>query len=417
MGFTFIQRVKIANYKSIAYCDVKLGPLMFLVGPNGAGKSNFLDALRLVVDGLRTTLDHALRDRSGIKEVRRRTSGHPTHPSIRLEFSLPDGAHGHYAFKMGARPHGGFEVWGEECFIKNDLFSPPAYFKVQNGQVETSAAIAPAVAPDRLYLVTMSGLKEFAPLYHALSSMGFYNLNPTAIRDPQTPDAGDLLLRDGSNIASVLGQLAARDPEKKQRIEEYLGKIVPGLESVDNRNIGPKEMLEFRQRMVTSSNSWHFLSTNMSDGTLRALGILAALFQNDRANIGGRLVPRVPLVGIEEPEVALHPAASGVLLDALRVASQETQILVTSHSPELLDSREIAYQSILAVLAQDGMTHITRLDSAVKQVLKDQLFTPGELLRQGQLTPEPTEMEVPKASQIELFGPSEPELEAEEDAA
>ena len=69
---TFIKRVRLKNYKSIAYCDVELRPLIFLVGPNGAGKSNFLDALRLVTDGLRTTLDHALRERSGIKEVRRR---------------------------------------------------------------------------------------------------------------------------------------------------------------------------------------------------------------------------------------------------------------------------------------------------------------------------------------------------------
>ena len=39
---TFISRVKLRNYKSIAACDVWLGPLTFLVGPNGAGRSSFL---------------------------------------------------------------------------------------------------------------------------------------------------------------------------------------------------------------------------------------------------------------------------------------------------------------------------------------------------------------------------------------
>src|SRR5713101_3554241 len=76
---TFLTRVVLRNYKSIAACDVQLCPLVFLVGPNGAGKSNFLDALRFVADALRTSLDHALRDRGGIKEVRRRSGGHPTH--------------------------------------------------------------------------------------------------------------------------------------------------------------------------------------------------------------------------------------------------------------------------------------------------------------------------------------------------
>ena len=43
-----ITRVVLENYKSIAFCDVKLGPLSILVGPNGAGKSNFLDAMRFL---------------------------------------------------------------------------------------------------------------------------------------------------------------------------------------------------------------------------------------------------------------------------------------------------------------------------------------------------------------------------------
>ncbi len=47
-----LKRVRIRNYKSIAHCDVELGPFTLIVGRNGAGKSNFLDALRLVSEGL-----------------------------------------------------------------------------------------------------------------------------------------------------------------------------------------------------------------------------------------------------------------------------------------------------------------------------------------------------------------------------
>jgi predicted ATPase len=74
-----ITRVIVRNYKSIAACDLHLGPLSILVGPNGSGKSNFLDALRFVSEALGYTLDHALRGRGGINDVRRRSSGHPTH--------------------------------------------------------------------------------------------------------------------------------------------------------------------------------------------------------------------------------------------------------------------------------------------------------------------------------------------------
>ena len=99
------------NYKSTAACDVSPARLSFLVGPNGAGKSNFLDALRFVADAVRFSLDHALRDRGGINEVRRRSGGHPNHFAIRLDLDLA-GAAAHYAFTVGARRRGEYEVTG-----------------------------------------------------------------------------------------------------------------------------------------------------------------------------------------------------------------------------------------------------------------------------------------------------------------
>src|SRR5882762_2859197 len=191
---TFLTRVVLKNYKSIAACDVRLGPLMFLVGPNGAGKSNFLDALRFVADSLRTSLEHALRDRGGINEVRRRSGGHPNHFGLRLYFSLPTGEVGHYAFRIGGRPQGGFEVQDEECKVHPaDALGNVQHFLVKSGEVVESSQPGPAASIDRLYLVSASGLPQFRPVYDALSRMGFYSLNPDRIRDLQSPDAGELL--------------------------------------------------------------------------------------------------------------------------------------------------------------------------------------------------------------------------------
>jgi predicted ATPase len=381
----FVRRVALRNYKSIASCNVELLPLTFLVGANGSGKSNFLDALRFVADALRTTLDHAIRDRGGVNQVRRRSAGHPTNFEIAIDFTLPSGDAGHYSFRVAAQPRGAYEVQAEECWVKTlAVPSKESRFSVRDGQVTGLTSPAPLVARDRLYLVSASGLPEFKPVFESLSHMGFYNLNPDQIRDLQQPDAGELLARDGSNLCSVLDRLATDDPGTKQRIETYLGAVVPGLQGVDVKNVGPKESLEFRQRVAGSPSPWRFPTANMSDGTLRALGILVALFQR-----GGSADTRVPFVGIEEPEVALHPAAAGVLLDALRDASQETQVIVTSHSPDLLDDDEIESSSILAVISEDGVTKIGPLDEAVRSALADHLYTAGELLRLNQLSPDP----------------------------
>lgn len=392
----FIKRVVLKNYKSIAACDIELQPLSFLVGPNGSGKSNFIDALRLVTDSLRASLDHALRDRGGIQEVRRRSGGHPTHFGIRLDFDLPTGQSGHYAFRVGARPRGGFEVQTEECHLRSFKKRKSAFFTVREGALASSVSPAPAVAKDRLFLVNASGLPEFRDVYEALSSMGFYNLNPDRIRELQAPDPGDLLLRDGSNLASVLEQLSLHSKKTKKKIEEYLSKVVPGVYGVDRRPLGPKETLEFRQTVAGAKVPWRFSAANMSDGTLRALGILAALFQGSNGT-------KVPLVAIEEPEVALHPAAAGVLLDSLRDASQSTQLLVTSHSPDLLDDEDINPDWVLAVTAQSGATQIGPLDESGRTALRDKLYTPGELLRMNQLSPEPSSGSLREQSQARLF--------------
>ena len=133
-----------------------------LVGPNGSGKSNFLDALRFIADSLRFSIDHALRDRGGINEVRRRSGGHPTHFGIRVQFNLED-SWGYYAFRVGAKAGGGYEVQEEECFVLQGG-SAAHYYNVKNGRVARSTlSPPPAAAADRLYLVNVSGVDAFRP--------------------------------------------------------------------------------------------------------------------------------------------------------------------------------------------------------------------------------------------------------------
>ena len=396
----FIQRVVLRSYKSIAQCDIRLQPLTYLVGQNGAGKSNFLDALHFVRDALTGSLDNALSERGGLKEVRRRSSGHPNHMGIRIDFCLMDGRQGWYALRIGALASGGHEVQNEECVIGGMGKGP--FFRIAKGRLQgSSEATFPAVTNDRLALVAASGLTAFRPVFDGLAAMGFYNLNPKIMRELQKPQDGRLLKPVGENIVSVIHHLQRVAPDRMQSIKEYLQSVAPMVQGLERIAIGPMETLEFRQDVAGAQHPWRFLAQNMSDGTLRALGVLTALLQSN--------VDYSPtLIGIEEPETALHPAASSALREVLVQAARHTQVLITSHSPDLLDDNSINADAILAVVSEGGETKIAPLDAASRQMLREHLFSAGELLRMNQLAPDRSIIEQQSKAQADLFGEARP---------
>jgi hypothetical protein len=261
-----------------------------------------------------------------------------------------------------------------------------------------SIASSPAVSGDRLFLVAISGQPEFRPLYDALLRMGLYNFNPDVIRELQSPDPGEVLASDGRNLSSVLKRMAAESNGRMERLIEMLGKVVPGIKGVSHRPVGKKETLEFRQLVAGSKDAWRFDAENMSDGTLRSLGVLAALFQPPASD--GRAVR---LVGIEEPETALHPGAAAVLRSALFEASRLTQVLVTSHSPDLLDDSGISPGAIISVASRHGETILGPADAAARDSIRDRLFTSGELPRLNQIDVDESAAQKITGTQSDLF--------------
>lgn len=171
---------------------------------------------------------------------------------------------------------------------------------------------------------------------------------------------------------------------------------MPGLERVDADEFEYYKLLNFYMANGASSPT-KFLANSMSDGTLRALALLVALFQNAAS------VARVSVIGIEEPEAGLHPGATAVLLDAIREASESVQVVVTSHSTDLLDNPEIPGDAIRAVSWENGQTEIMGIDSATRSALHDRLYTAGELMRMGGLTPEPRKPGADAEHEVQLF--------------
>ncbi len=379
-----LRRVALHNYKSIGQCKVDLSSLNVLVGPNGSGKSNFIDALRLISESLSETLDYAIRQRGGVGEVRRRSGGHPSHFAISLRLRLDERVNASFAFRIGALPQGAFYVQREQAHISGDGLEE-AYYDVQTGQLRSGSAqlrAPPKVVEDRLYLGAVSGSPAFRPLFDALSGMGFYNINPTEIRELQPHDRGTILSRSGHNLSSVVKRLRDESSHSIVRVEDYLRRIVPGIEGVDHRQLGPRETLEFRQDVQGQQHPWRFYAATMSDGTLRSLGVLTALFQFSPSDRGS-----IPLVAIEEPESTVHPAAAHTIMDAMLEASKRGQIIATTHSPDLLEHEGLDPNQLIAVWKTEGKTLMAPVDAASISAIRDDLYTPGELLRQNQLHP------------------------------
>ena len=397
-----VTRVVLRDYKSIAACDVAMAPVTFLVGRNGAGKTNFLNALRLVADGLRASLDHALSQQLGVRGILRRLDSGKLADSfeIRLECSIPD-ASIRYAFRVGAsKENGGFEVQSEDCYIESKDSQEVQFYSVRAGVIfESSIAHPPTASRDRLYLVSASGREEFRPAYDALSSINIYDISPISVQLP-TRSGDDNLRNDGRNVAVGLARIESQFPEIKRRIEKYMSAIVPGVTGVKSISFRDFNFVEFDQAYSDNLTA-HFLAPNMSEGTLRALAILTALFQTVSENGLSR-----HLVGIEEPSHALHPAAYDALLDGIYDASHHTQIIATSHSPTLLDSAYIRPESILAVTWDQGRTSISPLDDVRRSYLKKQLFSLGELLTVDQLSPSTNVFDA-VSDQVDLFGDEE----------
>jgi len=393
---SYIRQVQIKNYKSIGQAVVDLNCFTALVGANGAGKSNFIDSLAFVAECLSSSIEMAFKNRGGIGAVRRRSGGHPYHIGLRLILEL-DEAVADYSFEIAAKPKERFHISHERCHVHRRLFEASSSFEVKNGRFTREIpGLRPQVAADRLALYAASATEEFRPVYDFLTSIRSYSIEPGRLRELQDPDAGDFLKPDGSNAAAVLKRLRDRYPERYKSICRLLARVVSGVENVDYKAVGQKETLLFKQD-VGLKDAWQFDALNMSDGTLRVLGLLLAAYQTEPASV----------VAIEEPEATVHPAASELLIEVLLDASHDRQILVTTHSPDILDSKDLLDHQIRVVTKQRGQTLIAPIAAATRQAIREHLYTPGELLRSDELEPDHEAAEE-MALQLHLFGEPAP---------
>ena len=244
--------------------------------------------------------------------------------------------------------------------------------------------------PSALALPLIGGDARFQAVSRFLSEMRVYRIDPTSLRTMQDPDGGVHLRSDGSNTASVLRDIQRESPDTWKRILDLLESIVPGTVGVHPKKHGNKLTLEFTQDWA-QPKPVKFEAFNMSDGTLRALGLFAAIFQ--------RAAPS--LLVIEEPEATIHPGALGTTLDALRHAGRFMQVVVTTHSPDVLDAKWIENRHLRIASWEKGATYISRVSPATRIALSEHLMGAGELFRSNALTP--ADLFEQNSSRPELF--------------
>jgi predicted ATPase len=393
---SMIRRVKIRNYKSIKNCDVELGPFTILVGRNGAGKSNSLDALRFLSESLWDGLDRTARRDPPWAGVAEDGAAIPD-MTIALEMILPSGDEANYVAGLAGSAPSTMTVREELLQIRSHG-RIKEFFECHDERPVRGSVATPPAPRGGLYLERAADLREFREVYESLVSMRFHDIAPQAIRASQFSISIPQLDGAGSNLASAFEQLESR-PQVRDRLLAYLRLIVPEVSDVRTETFGPVSPLVF-EVIGGLAGSKKFFVGGMSDGTLRALGILVAI--NQLAPDG----KPIRLVGIEEPETALHPAAAGALMDAFRDAAGHTQILVTTHGADLLDRFDPEEDHILAVEYRDGRTEIGPVNPASRDAIREHLYSAGELLRMDQLHPD--RLDVERRASIPSAGPNGP---------
>jgi predicted ATPase len=376
-----IKRVKIEGYKSFQSLNLALRPLTVIFGPNASGKSNFLDALYFLSRAVnQKNLKEAFEGHRGlplesffygdegyekllkksslqfdfeldvelspliikkveeIVEAKRRGIDSKTSKKIITESLL------RYRLSVEAMPETGYlRVMDERlCAIKRngeEKKRNPFLEKEKNqihlrmeGQghpIFHEIGLDHTIVSTALYEPHHPHITAFRM---ELANCFTYYLEPRALMREEVPLADiESLGSRGENLAAFLNTLKHKYPKDFESLNLSLKRILPTEAAIDIEHLK-----EGRVGLRLSENGFWFSARLISEGTLRLIGLLAAIHPKNPAT----------LVAFEEPENGVHPVRLKIISEALKNAVKEygKQIVITTHSPilpEYFDDKDL----------------------------------------------------------------------------
>lgn len=213
-------------------------------------------------------------------------------------------------------------------------------------------------------------------LLEVISGWRFYNANDMNLKTIRSSEPkigpGDLFLSaSGENLPLVMDNLIQTDLEFEERINNVMRKLFPLTRKIRTVRSG---RLRLTVEWYTEGSNERFYLNDMSDGSVRMLCWAVVLHS-----------PELPaLLVIDEPEAGLHPAWMRTLAEWIKTASERTQIIIATHSPDLLDHFTDRYKDVIC-FEYDGKAHFTpgRLPEAELKARFDEDWELGDLYRVG----------------------------------
>ena len=380
-----ITELYLSHYRSIAEETIPLRQINVFVGKNGSGKSNIVDAISFLADLVNDDLDYAITKRHGADSIRQWNRSRPFHVTIQVKTSSSEG-NGLYKLVFSSsrnfyRVQEEIVEWDGELAYNYDHYRTTIrrgadgvlsvvtdnesedvdISKVRIDSAESVLKYLSSTADDIRYLVSY--------LLSELRSFAIFTIFPNTIRAPQTVSRAPTLEPDGKNIASIIKQMVGETKKNRDRIIKALKVVLPSLVGINVRSTAGYYVPVLS---VSDGAETHELNmSQVSDGTLRMLGILTAIHQ-----------PRAPLkIALEEPEQMIHPALLAVITDAVKSYTRrrkEGQVFITTHSAVLIDLFDV--EDILAVETRNGSTHCGPISKRQLKVVKSGLMSVGDIL-------------------------------------
>lgn len=372
-----ITHVTAHNWRNFKNLDFAVADRLLIVGPNAAGKSNLLDLFRFLGDISRKGggLTAALEARGGLSRARCLFARNNHKGELAIMVDLRDGE----------------DEWRYELAIKGKKggHNHPIVVReivTRNGSELLSRPDANDDRdPDQLtqtHLEQISANREFRPIAEYFAKVNYFHLVPQMIRYPQAGGASPRVF--GSSMIADMNATPVRTRQAWfRRIERALQSAVPGFETlrleVDKAG-QPHLIAGYRnwRRNPSEQNE-----TDFSDGTLRLIGLLWTIISSP-AN-GGVLL-------LEEPELSLNAAVVQKLASLLAMAQRGTsmQVILSTHSPELLDDEGIRPGEVLVLQVTSDATVANQLSEIAEveaQISADlplsevvaELINPGDL--------------------------------------